>query len=873
MLSPSSPSDPSQRCAPIRLLLRSKEAVELYKLPDTSPTSSPAKGKTTKKRGGTILHDGPTTFHLLSPDGRRAYIHDASVGLIECHLGCDDNDDDESVERRRDHDARGRPFLEGDSRPVQLAKCSPRGSYLLTWERPGSVSTGGGGDDGEDGGGGNLKAWDASTGRLLRGFHCKRATLNTLQWTHDERLAFHLVTNEVHVYAGNDLRRGVGKIRCQSLSSFSLPNVRGTPANIIPSKDGEGRYLLTVFVPGIKGRPARVDLLRYPDRLGRESSTVAMTGGTNDRAASGPSLASKSLYDAEEASVHWSPRADAALVQTQTSIDATGESYYGSSHLFLFAEDDVKKTGNGTAISVTLPKESTRTSGGAVPIVSASWMPNPQITGPVPFGVISGTMPALASLHHGITGEPTFLLGMAHRNTMDASPHGRFVVTGGYGNLAGGIDFWDRNKGKRIPRRVILPPPENRAGETASYVTMREERDLVVTSPRPVWAPDSRTYMVSTTSPRMNVDNGVSIYRYDGSLVDDSILPWDNARYGPDKLLCAEFVPAPFPSSDVGEKECRGGAGSREFYYYPDRPQSPPPRGMVEVKGDAAEIALAKLMASRNNGRSSANVMGGGDSNGKGGIASKAAAYIPPAARKGGAYVPPGARKGVTGSATSGVGGGGSLAERMRQEREGSAVNVSGVKVVKRTGPVGASSVIPAYAVATASASEKSKSAMRREKQLLAREKAEREAEEAERRRAEDERARIEANKADPEKRAKKISKMLKQIDEIKSKQANGAELNDDQRKKIEAEEELRRELESLGLITRYLRSAWKESTGRMPFQNWDEVVVLLRWRRSTRKDSTQRMQRTSWACWCLGGDRCGRYKTGGREGGVQMNT
>ena len=756
-----------------------------------------------------MLYDRPTTFHLLCPTGRIAYVHDASVGLIARRLdGCDDDG------------GRGRrPSLEGDSRHVQMAKCSPRGSYLMTWERPRSVTSavgeggrgGGGGDDADDVGG-NLRAWDASTGRFVRGFHCRKATLQTLQWTHDEAYAFHLVTNEVHVYAGNDLRTRVGKIRCPSLTSFSLPNARGSPPNIVASNgngdDGRGgKYLLTVFVPCVKGRPARVDLLRYPDRLGRESSYIPRTtgGGGGDggdvHVVSGPSLASKSLYDAEEAIVQWSPRADAALVQTHTTVDATGESYYGSSHLFLFAEDDGRGSGNGHAVSVTLPTESSKSSRGTAPIISASWMPNPHITGPVPFGVISGTMPSLSSLHHGITGEPTYLLGMAHRNAMDASPHGRFVITGGYGNLAGGMDFWDRNKGRRMHRRVALSQTSTDDPTTARYVTMKEERDLVVTSSRPVvghqWSPDSRTYMVSTTSPRMNVDNGVSIYRYDGSLVDDAILPWDNSRYRPDKLLAAEFVPPPFPSlSDVGGGGSRGGCG--EFYYYPDRPQSPPPRGMMEVKGDAANVAFAELRG----GRSGANAVGGGNRGGTGGVAPTTAAYVPPAARKlgsgggggvgvggGGGYVPPGAR--------NGAGGGGSLAERMRRDREGSAANVSGVKVIKRTGPVGASSVIPASASA---ASEKSKSAMRREKQLLAREKAEREAEEAERQRAEEERARIEANKADPEKRAKKISKMLKQIDEIKSKKAAGAELNDDQRKKMEVEEELRKELASLRL-------------------------------------------------------------------------
>ena len=118
------------------------------------------------------------------------------------------------------------------------------------------------------------------------------------------------------------------------------------------------------------------------------------------------------------------------------------------------------------------------------------------------------------------------------------------------------------------------------------------------------------------------------------------------------------------------------------------------------------------------------------------------------------------------------------------------------MQVTKRTGPVGASSVT----VGGGGDGEKSKSAIRREKQRLAKEKAEREAAEAERRKLDEEKARVEANKADPAKRAKKINKILKQIDEIKTKLASGVELNDDQKKKMDSEEELRKELASLGL-------------------------------------------------------------------------
>ncbi|KAL7488202.1 hypothetical protein ACHAW6_013788 [Cyclotella cf. meneghiniana] len=721
---------------PIQILLRSKDAIELYTLPDTSSSST-----TTSPTQGRVLYRGKSSFHVTSPAGDRVYVHDAAAGLLVRRLHVADDPPSESA------------FLP-DSRSVLMAKCSPRGSYLLTWER-----TAGGDGDGR----GNLKVWDASSGCLRKAVSCKKATLDTMQWTHDEELAFHLVTNEIHLYDAKDWRR-LGKVRCSNASSFSLPSVRGYAKNAGPPPVGTATYLFTVFYPETKGKPARVDLLRYPDRMGRESSSVDSS--------SGPPLASKSLFRAEQATVHWSPRADSALLLTQTAVDSTGESYYGSTNLFLLLETDPKNPSQGAARPVPLPPEASKDSDGLVPIVAASWIPNPTVSGPVPFGVIAGKMPALASLHHGISGEPTFLMGRAHRNVMDVGPHGRFIVCGGYGNLAGGMDFWDRNKGKMIPRRVRVSSQNGRGEEEGAYVTLKEPRDLTITSSSPVvghqWSPDGRTYLVSTTSPRMNVENGVHVYRYDGTLIDESKLPWDNDKYRPDKLLSAEYVPAPLVDDTINAE------GETEFYYYPDRPQSPPPRSLLELKGDDATKALENIRQPRSNGKSPAVV----------------AAYIPPAARAGGggAYVPPGARRGTH----RGTG----LAERLRQEREGSAAALAGKKVVQRTGPVGAASVGPVGSDPDA----KSKNALRREKQRLAKEKAEKEAAEAERRKKEEEEARAEANKLDPEKRAKKLKKTLKQIDEIKAKADQGIQLNEDQKMKLASEEELRKELASLGL-------------------------------------------------------------------------
>jgi translation initiation factor 2A len=47
---------------------------------------------------------------------------------------------------------------------------------------------------------------------------------------------------------------------------------------------------------------------------------------TPPNATSYPALLSKSLYQADEVTVHWSPKGDTALTTLQTSVNTSGES-------------------------------------------------------------------------------------------------------------------------------------------------------------------------------------------------------------------------------------------------------------------------------------------------------------------------------------------------------------------------------------------------------------------------------------------------------------------------------------------------------------------------------------------------------------------
>lgn len=661
-----------------RMLLRSKEGVEVFDV----PTKSGGKVVVEKVVPRQFLLKGATTLQQYAPDGSCVYLHQPSNGVVMCPL----NERSTITSTSSTGTSATIPFLK-DTKSVQMLATSPKGTYLVTWERLSSTNP-------EQP---NLKIWNSKTGTYLHGFvqkNLRREGWPYIHWSHDEKYAFLMVTNEIRVFEGHVFlsegeKRFIDKMRCPGISTMSVPKTADTTTP----------YLVSSFVPGTKDKPARASLHKY------DPSTPVPPNSTTY-----PTICTKTLFQAEEVAVHWSPKGDAALMALQTSVDTSGESYYGSTTLHLMSE-----TG---AVTVPLPSPG--------PVLDVAWMPNPNK--PSCFAVIAGRMPAMASLHHGSTGEATFLFGNAHRNTLSwTEPHGRFLNIAGFGNLAGGMTFWDRNKLKAMPQydedTGIPIYPEIVASCTVGYG----------------WSPDGRCFGVSTTSPRMNVDNGVRVFTYNGKQLLTDCLPWDNKTYQPDRLLQASFVPA---LPDV----------------HPDRPQSPAPR---IVGGDAAAIAEAKRRATE--------------------------AAKKPATTSTKRYVPPSARGGKGPGSNS-------LAERMRREKEGSMMTAT--KVTNK--PRGAASVttagkaMPVGMVAAAPGEGKSKTALRREKQKQ--NKAKQEAEE----KSAVAEAVAEATQVDPEKRAKKLKKQLRQIEELKEREQST--LNEDQQKKVDSEVELRAELASLGL-------------------------------------------------------------------------
>lgn len=621
---------------------------------------------------------GSTSFQSIMPDGSAIFVHRPDIGVVKLDLMSSS-----SSSSATDSPA---PFFKEPTARVQIMDLSPQGTFLLTWERA------------QEGETPNLKIWNTQTGDFVIGFRQKGLSRDSwpyVQWTNDEKFAFLLATNEIRVYHGQFPQqtetRFIDKLRVPGITSMSFPSSsRGASAL--------GRILFTSFIPKDKNKPSRAALYEYPSKV-----TV-----DNNSPSGYPCLLSKSLFQAEEMKVHWSPKGDAALIALQSTVDTSGQSYYGSTLLFLMSPQ------HKDTIAVPLPQEG--------PVLDVSWMPNEDK--PPSFAVVAGKMPAMASLHNGSDGKATFVFGNRHQNTIIWAPHGRFIALGGFGNLAGGMTFWDKNKMKQIP-----PAQPVTAACTVGYG----------------WSPDSRMLFVSTTSPRMNVDNGVNVYRYNGDKVQK--LPWNNKNYLPDRLLQATFLPA-LPT------------------IYPDRPQSPSLTGAGPGQ-DAANNAGASSSLS-----------------------------IPDAPKPAGRYIPPSAR-----NRASDRGGGTSLADRMRAEKEGKMMVAQKV-VEKPRAVVGVTGKVVVGMSAADASQGKSKDAKRRERQKQKKE------EEAARKALEDKlladqkvkeaEAAAAAQPVDPEKRARKIKKLLKQIDELKEK--DPSTLNEEQRKKIASEKDLLDEMAKLGV-------------------------------------------------------------------------
>ncbi|KAJ1561099.1 hypothetical protein HK405_004927, partial [Cladochytrium tenue] len=327
--------------------------------------------------------------------------------------------------------------------PVEMA-FSPNGAYLSTWVR---FVKGVGDDEAHK----NLCIWLTATATPACSFTQKTQNGWNVQWLADGSCFARQVSDGVHFFDPTQTGPAGGagsppvaaRLKVDGIKSFSL------------SPNRSGRSSVAVFIGEKKGAPAAVRLFDYAKL-------------------SGAPLSPRTTFNADLVDYLWSADGCNLLAWIHTEVDKTNQSYYGKSTLHYLTVDGAFDS---------------RVDLGDGPIHAVAWSPNSR-----EFVAIHGVMPAQATLFDH-RANPIYSFGAAHRNAVSYSPHGRFVAIGGFGNLKGDIDVWDRATFTRL------------ATIHADNCSLCE------------WAPDGRHLLTATVYRRLKVDNGILLWHYSGVLV------------------------------------------------------------------------------------------------------------------------------------------------------------------------------------------------------------------------------------------------------------------------------------------------------------------------------------------------------------------
>lgn len=351
---------------------------------------------------------------------------------------------------------------------------SPRGKFVLTWERPKREELSGNLLP-------NLKIWNSETGEQLNAFVQKNQGGWSLQYTYDEKYCARLVGNNLILfYESSNMATAWSKLQAEGIHEFSLS----------PGQN----YSVAVFVPEAKGKPASVRVYQIPNFK--------------------QPVCQKTFFKSDKVTMKWNKLGTALLVLASTDVDQSGKSYYGETNLYLLG------IAGSYDSRVALDREGT--------IHDFNWSPNSK-----EFGVVYGYMPAKTTIFDA-RGNEVHSLTLAPRNTILFSPHARFIIVAGFGNLQGSMDIYDRQR------------------QFAKIATIEAWNTSVCE-----WSPDGQYIMTATTSPRLRVDNGVKIWHYSGSLIfqkeHDELFaagwrPQDVGLFPLKSILTA--APRPHPSAE-----------------------------------------------------------------------------------------------------------------------------------------------------------------------------------------------------------------------------------------------------------------------------------------------------------------------------------
>ncbi|KAF8333939.1 eukaryotic translation initiation factor eIF2A-domain-containing protein [Cantharellus anzutake] len=373
------------------------------------------------------------------------------------------------------------------------------------------------------------------------------------------------------------------------------------------------------------------------------------------------------------------------------------------------------------------------------PIHDFAWSPNSK-----EFGVIYGYMPAKATLFDQRV-KVTAEFGAHPWNFISFNSHGRLVALAGFGNLAGKIDIFDR---RTLKKECIIDAPNTSHCE---------------------WSPDGKTILTATLSPRLRVDNGIKIWHCTGPLLHVQLVEelyqasWRPAPSASVPPFPSAIPPAPAPCPSVAQNAPAKSTPSKPAGTY--RP--PGARGLAtptiykrEDEGGAPSTPSNGISTPP---RTGTPVNGG---NGRGLARPR---YVPgappPAPAESESTEPPRKGQGKKKKDKAKKEGGNSSAEKGSAEAPTLVPRTSERQTSAAT-PTPSPVPVPASSDASAPASTPA----------------------------------IE-NSDSTAKKIRNLQKKLKAIEELKNREAMGMPLETTQKRKLGAEDEVRRELKELGAL------------------------------------------------------------------------
>ncbi|KAF8989374.1 eukaryotic translation initiation factor eIF2A-domain-containing protein [Cyathus striatus] len=373
------------------------------------------------------------------------------------------------------------------------------------------------------------------------------------------------------------------------------------------------------------------------------------------------------------------------------------------------------------------------------PIHDFAWSP-----GSKEFGVVYGYMPANTTLFDQRV-RTLHDFGSAPLNFIAFNPQGQLIALAGFGNLAGKMDVFDR---KTLTKVTTIDAPNTSHCE---------------------WSPCGRFLLTATLSPRLRVDNGIKIWHCTGSLQHVQAI---------EELYQASWRPTPIDSAPpFGQSLPQAPAPAESVKEQVEKPQAVKAAGAYRPPG-ARGLATPAIFKREDEGGVSRVPTPGGGGVQRGYNRSPGSVPGAPGYGQNGKKVVPGAAQ-QQGQGQGGQGGQqGEGKKRKGKGKELDALQVNGgTQSPRRNGKGGGGSAVQSGA-ATPVVVEEEKVPV------------------------------TPATPATPgvdgaldalAKKMRNLNKKLKAIDELKEKARRGERLEATQLKKMEGEEEIKKELASLG--------------------------------------------------------------------------